>query len=442
MMKKFISLALVSLMAISLAACGGSSKPASTASGADQSKASGQSSGGEVKNSEKPVIWFNRQPSNSTTGELDMDALTFNDKTYYVGFDAKQGAELQGQMVVDYLKANGAGLDRNGDGIIGYVLCIGDVGHNDSIARTRGARKALGTAVPDSSQGVTEIKTIDDVDPQPIGTNTDGSASDVQDGSIEIDGKTYVVRELASQEMKNNSGATWDAPTAGNAINTWSAAFGDQIDVVVSNNDGMGMSIFNAWSKENNVPTFGYDANSDAVAAIADGYCGTISQNADVQAYLTLRVMRNALDDADIMLGIATPDAAGNVLSDDLYYYDDATRCFYALNGAVTAENYESFLDATAANPAFNKQLDESAAPVKKVWLDIFNSTDNFLNATYLPQLQNYDKILNLNVEYIKGDGQTEGNITDRLGNPSEYDGFAINMVKTDNSVAYTSKLQ
>lgn len=441
-MKKLISLALASLLAFSLAACGGSSQPATNTSGGGEDQAVEQSSGGEVANSEKPVIWFNRQPSNSTTGELDMDALTFNEKTYYVGFDAKQGAELQGQMVVDYLKANGAGLDRNGDGIIGYVLCIGDVGHNDSIARTRGARKALGTAVPDSSQGVTEIKTIDDVDPQPIGTNTDGSAKDVQDGSIEIDGQTYVVRELASQEMKNNSGATWDAPTAGNAINTWSAAFGDQIDVVVSNNDGMGMSIFNAWSKENNVPTFGYDANSDAVAAIPDGYCGTISQNADVQAYLTLRVMRNALDDADIMLGISEPDAAGNVLSEDLYFYDDATRCFYALNGAVTAENYESFLDATAANPAFSNQLDEADAPAKKVWLDIFNSTDNFLNATYLPQLQNYDKILNLNVEYIKGDGQTEGNITDRLGNPSEYDGFAINMVKTDNSVAYTSKLQ
>ena len=75
-----------------------------------------------VPNAEKPVIWFNRQPSNSTTGELDMDALTWNDKTYYVGFDAKQGAELQGQMVVDYLKAHGEGLDRNGDGVIGYVL--------------------------------------------------------------------------------------------------------------------------------------------------------------------------------------------------------------------------------------------------------------------------------------------------------------------------------
>ncbi|MER2152415.1 MAG: sugar-binding protein, partial [Candidatus Limivicinus sp.] len=210
-----------------------------------------------VPNDQKPVIWFNRQPSNSTTGELDMDALTFNDKTYYVGFDAKQGAELQGQMVVDYLQAHGEGLDRNGDGIIGYVLCIGDVGHNDSIARTRGARMALGTAVPDPQQKLTEIKTIDDVDSAPIGNNVDGKATDVQDGAITIDGKDYVVRELASQEMKNNSGATWDAPTAGNAINTWSAAFGDQIDVVVSNNDGIGMAVFNAWSKEQGVPTFG-----------------------------------------------------------------------------------------------------------------------------------------------------------------------------------------
>ena len=33
-----------------------------------------------VPNAEKPVIWFNRQPSNSTTGELDMDALQYGIK--------------------------------------------------------------------------------------------------------------------------------------------------------------------------------------------------------------------------------------------------------------------------------------------------------------------------------------------------------------------------
>ena len=417
-MKKILAMLLALVMVLCLAACGTS-----------------------APNSKKPVIWFNRQPSNSQTGELDMDALTWNDDTYYVGFDAIQGAVLQGEMIVNYLQSHGAELDRNGDGIIGYVLCIGDVGHNDSIARTRGARLALGTAVPDASQGKTEVNDINDVDSAPIGTNTDGSATDVKDGAITIDGKEYVVRELASQEMKNNSGATWDAPTAGNAINTWSAAFGDQIDVVVSNNDGMGMAVFNAWSKEEGVPTFGYDANSDAVAAIADGYCGTISQNADVQAYLTLRTLRNALDGVDIMTGISTPDAAGNVLSKDLYKYDEATRCFYALNGAVTADNYQNFLDATAPNAAFSKQLSETDAPVKKVWLDIFNSTDNFLNATYLPQLENYDGILNLDVEYVKGDGQTEGNIIDRLANPDAYEGFCINMVKTDNGAAYMNKL-
>lgn len=442
-MKKFLALSLALAMALSLAACGNSNNSSGSGNGNSSGNAGNNgSTPTSVSNSEKPVIWFNRQPSNSQTGELDMEALTFNDKTFYVGFDAVQGAELQGQMIVEYLQSHGAELDRNGDGIIGYVLCIGDIGHNDSIARTRGARLALGTAVPDPNQGLTEVTGINDVNSNPIGTNTNGTATDVKDGSITIDGKEYIVRELASQEMKNNSGATWDAPTAGNAIATWAGSFGDQIDVVVSNNDGMGMAVFNAWSQEQGVPTFGYDANSDAVAAIADGYCGTISQNADVQAYLTLRVMRNALDGSDIMTGIATPDAAGNVLSDDLYYYDEATRCFYALNGAVTADNYQSFLDATAANPAFSKQLSDSDAPAKNVWLDIFNSTDNFLNATYLPQLQNYDKILNLNVEYIKGDGQTEANITDRLANPSQYDGFAINMVKTDNAAAYTSKLQ
>lgn len=72
-------------------------------------------------------MWFNRQPSNSTTGELDTEALNFNGNTYYVGFDANQGAELQGKMIADYIKAHADTIDRNGDGVIGYVLAIGDI---------------------------------------------------------------------------------------------------------------------------------------------------------------------------------------------------------------------------------------------------------------------------------------------------------------------------
>ena len=100
--------------------------------------------------------------------------MNFNENTYYVGFDANQGAELQGTMVKDYIEANIDTIDRNGDGVIGYVLAIGDIGHNDSIARTRGVRKALGTGVEkDGEQSNSD----------PIGTNTDGSASAVQDGT-------------------------------------------------------------------------------------------------------------------------------------------------------------------------------------------------------------------------------------------------------------------
>ena len=416
---------MAAVLALSATAC---------SSGGDTSgggSSSGGSSSSDVANKDKPLVWFNRQPSNSSTGELDMAALTFNEDTYYVGFDANQGAELQGTMVMDYIEANIDSIDRNGDGVIGYVLAIGDIGHNDSIARTRGVRAALGTGV-EADGGVNS---------EPIGTNTDGSATAVKDGTIEAGGKSYTVRELASQEMKNSAGATWDAATAGNAIGTWASSFGDQIDIVVSNNDGMGMSMFNAWSKDEGVPTFGYDANADAVAAIADGYGGTISQHADVQAYLTLRVLRNALDGVDVDTGIGTADEAGNVLSDDVYVYNEEQRSYYALNVAVTADNYQDFTDSTKVYEPVSKQLDESDHPTKSVWLDIYNASDNFLSSTYQPLLQNYDDLLNLDVEYIGGDGQTESNITNRLGNPSQYDAFAINMVKTDNAASYTSIL-
>ena len=380
---------------------------------------------------DKPVIFYNRQPSNSSTGELDMTTLNYNKNTYYVGFDANQGGELEGTMIVDYIKAHIDEIDRNGDGIIGYVLAIGDVGHNDSIARTRGCRKALGTAVEKDGAIVSDA----------AGTNTDGSATVVKDGTLEVDGKTYTVRELASQEMKTTAGATWDAPTAGNAISTWASSFGDQIDVIVSNNDGMGMAMFNAWSKENKVPTFGYDANSDAVAAIAEGYAGTISQNPAVQAYLTLRLIRNVLDGVDIDTGIGAEDEAGNVIAADDFKYSADDRSYYAMNLAVTADNADKFADATALYETAQEQLSEDDSPSKKIWLSIYNSADNFLSSTYQPLLEKYKDILNLDLEIVGGDGQSESSITNKLADPSSFDGFAINMVKTDNGASYTSLL-
>ena len=194
MKKKFVAIMMVAAMAASMAACG------SDGGSSDTQKGGSSTTTSDVANKDKPLVWFNRQPSNSSTGELDTTALNYNKDTYYVGFDANQGAELQGEMVKEYIEKNIDTIDRNGDGVIGYVLAIGDIGHNDSIARTRGVRKALGTGVDKSGE----------IDSAPAGTNSDGKAAEVQDGKITVNGKDYVVRELASQEMKNSAGATWD----------------------------------------------------------------------------------------------------------------------------------------------------------------------------------------------------------------------------------------
>ena len=107
-MKKTLALTLAAAMTLSLAACGSSASSASSAATSTESTSTDTSAAtstaaesGTVENKDKPLVWFNRQPSNSTTGELDTEALNFNGNTYYVGFDANQGAELQGKMIAE-----------------------------------------------------------------------------------------------------------------------------------------------------------------------------------------------------------------------------------------------------------------------------------------------------------------------------------------------------
>ena len=108
MKRKMALLTIAAMLSLSVAACGSSGDSGSGDSGSGESS----SSSGDVANKDKPLVWFNRQPSNSSTGELDTTALNFNENTYYVGFDANQGAELQGTMVKDYIEANIDTSDR------------------------------------------------------------------------------------------------------------------------------------------------------------------------------------------------------------------------------------------------------------------------------------------------------------------------------------------
>ncbi len=55
---------MVAAMAASMAACG------SDGGSSDTQKGGSSTSTSDVANKDKPLVWFNRQPSNSSTGEL------------------------------------------------------------------------------------------------------------------------------------------------------------------------------------------------------------------------------------------------------------------------------------------------------------------------------------------------------------------------------------
>ena len=45
----------------------------------------------QVANKDKPLVWYNRQPSDPVTGAIDMTSMNHNAGTLYVGFDAAGG---------------------------------------------------------------------------------------------------------------------------------------------------------------------------------------------------------------------------------------------------------------------------------------------------------------------------------------------------------------
>lgn len=363
-------------------------------------------------------MFFNRQPSDPTTGAIDMTSMNWNDKTFYVGFDAAGGGAVQGQLIVDYLaSADLAKLDRNGDGKIGYVLCIGDVGHNDSKARTEGIRKALGTWNGSTDPGV------------------------AKEGSVKVGGKAVAVVELEGKAMTGTDGSTWNANAATDAMSGWATKFGDQIDLVVSNNDGMAMGCLQASNYPAGVPIFGYDANADAIEAIGAGkLTGTVSQNVDAQATATLQVLRNLIDGltgADVVKkGITEPDQYGNKISAEMEYRAD-TKALLAHNTGVNASNWQNYKAGSR-----DAGIKQSSAPKKKVLLTIYNSADNFLSSSYLPALKYYAPLLNLDMTVVQGDGQNEASCLDKFTNLQGFDAFAINMVKTNSGADYLDKLK
>ncbi|MEG0402744.1 MAG: galactose ABC transporter substrate-binding protein [Anaerorhabdus sp.] len=85
----------------------------------------------KCKEANKPCIFINREPS-----EDDMklyDGTDYQGMYTYVGADARQSGRFQGEIIAD-LENKG---DVNGDGTLGYVMVVGDPENVDAKYRTQ-----------------------------------------------------------------------------------------------------------------------------------------------------------------------------------------------------------------------------------------------------------------------------------------------------------------
>jgi len=190
----------------------------------------------KAKAKKTPVVFFNREPLAD-----DMKAW---DKVYYVGAKAEQSGTMQGQIVVDYWKANPQ-ADKNKDGKIQYIMLKGEPGHQDAELRTQFSIKA------------------------------------VTDAGIEVD-------KLAEDT------AMWDRPKAFEKMKAYLAAQKDKIEVVFCNNDDMALGAIEALKAEGyftgkkQIVVVGVDATAPALQALEEGtLLGTVLNDAKNQGKAT-----------------------------------------------------------------------------------------------------------------------------------------------------------
>jgi methyl-galactoside transport system substrate-binding protein len=191
----------------------------------------------KAKTANVPVVFFNREP-------LAEDMQKW-DKVYYVGAKAEESGTIQGQIAVDYWKAN-PGADRNGDGKIQYVMLRGEPGHQDAELRTEYSVKAI------------------------------------TDAGIQV------------EEVANDT-AMWDRVQGQEKMAAFLGSQGDKIELVLANNDDMALGAIEAlkaagyFTGDKFMPVVGVDATAPAIEALkSKTLVGTVLNDAENQGKATL----------------------------------------------------------------------------------------------------------------------------------------------------------
>lgn len=206
-----------------------------------------------------PVVFFNRQPV-----EEDMNRW---EQLYYIGVDARETAVLQGQMLVELYQEQPEAVDLNGDGVVSYVMLEGETSHQDSLIRT------------------------------------EWSVQTLKDGGVPIERITGGI-------------ANWERSQASALMEQWLSAYGDAIELVLSNNDDMALGAIDALERAGNtkVNVVGIDGTTPGLEAIESGrLLGTVSANKELYASAIMELA------ASCALGEEPPEAYP--LTDGTYYW-------------------------------------------------------------------------------------------------------------------------
>ncbi len=325
------------------------------------------------------------------------------------------------------LNSSWSWADASSDGTIKYTLLIGQIDHNDSAARTAGIRDALGT------RGTVK---------------TNANTEDPVEGKLELNGKTYKVVEIEHAEQKNTAGATWDQQTATNTTETWinkhatTTGYGNDIDLAVSNNDGMAEGAIGASNWISGLPIFGYDSNASTLQYISDGkIMGTINQNASAQAAGIFMLARNCIDDLGTdkvaKEGFSTASSKGYGQISSNYTLNETNKSMLVDNFKITKDNVSGYLNKTPKDLIDTKVTTGTTAKAK-VWMSYYSQSDTFLNSNMKPLFDIYKDTFNLDITALQGDGNSENTVSDKLESAdNDFQAYIINMIKTTSTANY-----
>lgn len=206
-----------------------------------------------------PVIYADRAP------DLVGGILDDYEQAYYVGLDWSDPGAVQAQMVYDAWTADSSKLDKNGDGVLQYVLLQGNVAQQNAIYRTAAINELFEGWAADGTMKTEQL--------------------DIQDGN-------------------------WSSDKGKDVMDAWNVKFGDEIEAVLCNNDTMAMGAIEslktagAFDDGNGPIVYCINGIPDVWEMIEDGYmAGTVLTSPYREAKIIIDMAKNITDGKDALDG-------------------------------------------------------------------------------------------------------------------------------------------